>query len=72
MEAPDFAQFILDKINQNPEVAEINSAILSLYEKGLIHVYWDSNTEDFLMKTSPLAEQAFYESIASTFTPAEA
>lgn len=72
MEAPDFTQFILDKINQNPEVAEINSAILSLYEKGLIHVYWDSNTEDFLMKTSPLAEQAFHESIASTFTPAEA
>lgn len=72
MEAPDFTQFMLDKISESPEVAEVNSAILSLYEKGLLHVSWDSNTEDFLIKTSLLGEQSFHESIANNFVPAEA
>ena len=72
MEAPDFTQFMLDKISESPETAEINSAILSLYEKGLLDVYWDSNSEDFMMKTSLLGKQSFYESIAYSITPAEA
>ena len=33
MEAPDFTYFMLKKISENPEMAEINSAILSLYER---------------------------------------
>ena len=72
MEVPDFTQFMLEKINESPEAAEVNSAILSLYEKGLLHVYWDSNTEDFLIQTSLLGEQSFHESIANNFVPAEA
>ena len=72
MEVPDFTQFMLEKINESPEAAEVNSAILSLYEKGLLHVYWDSNTGDFLIQTSLLGEQSFHESIANNFVPAEA
>ena len=72
MEAPDFTQFMLDKINQSPEAAEVNSAILSLYKKGLLQVYWDPSVEDFQMKTSALGEQTFHESLANYFIPAEA
>jgi hypothetical protein len=72
MEAPDFAYFMLKKISENPEMAEINSAILSLYEKGMLDVWWDSSSEDFLMKASPFGEQSLNEHFASNFVPAEA
>ena len=72
MESPNFTHFMLKKISERPEEADINSAILSLYEKGMLEVKWDSSVGDFLIKASPFGENSFYDSFATSLTPAEA
>ena len=72
MDAPDFTEFMLSRIHENPEEAQLLNSILSCYKKGLIEAFWNSDIEDFLFNASPLGEDVFYENITKNFIPAEA
>ena len=71
-EEPTFEEFINEKIKEDPDLAEQNLALLSMYQKGLIQVSYNHKICDFDIKASAMGKQWYYTNLAGVFVPAEA
>lgn len=72
MKEPTFEEFINQKIEEEPHLAEQNRALLDMHNKGLIEVSYDSSIGDFNIEASAMGKTWFYSNIAGSFVPAEA
>jgi hypothetical protein len=72
MAEPTFEEFINQKIEEEPHLAEQNRALLDMHRKGLIKVTYNSSIDDFDIEASAMGKTWFYSNIAGSFVPAEA
>ena len=72
MAEPTFEEFINQKIEEEPHLAEQNRALLDMQRKGLIKVTYNSSIDDFDIEASAMEKTWFYSNIAGSFVPAEA
>lgn len=72
MNEPTFEEFINQKIEEEPHLAEQNRALLDMHRKGLIKVTYNSSIDDFDIEASAMGKTWFYSNIAGSFVPAEA
>lgn len=72
MSENNFEEFILQKVKEEPELAEQNMALLDLYKQGLLDVTWSDEINDYNIEVSVMGKDWYYSHLAQAFTPAEA
>lgn len=72
MSEDNFEEFILQKVKEEPDLAEQNMSLLDMYKKGFLEVTYNESTKDYDIQISTMGKEWYYCGIAEAFVPAEA